>query len=274
MTGVLLEVRGLTRHFRPRRRPFARREPPVRAVDGVDLALRAGASYGLVGESGCGKSTLARAILRLIEPTSGSVQLDGTEITALGPRALRQARRDMQMVFQDPWASLSPRRTVGQTLREPLDVHGIGARRRRPSRVLELLETVGLDAGAADRYPHEFSGGQRQRIAIARALAVEPKLLVADEAVSALDVSVQSQVLNLLADLRRDRGIALLFISHDLSVVRHVCDVVGVMYLGRIVEGGPAGRVLSAPAHPYTQALIDAAPRPEPGARRIRAPLA
>jgi oligopeptide/dipeptide ABC transporter ATP-binding protein len=255
----LLEVTDLRRHF-TLRRGAAGRAHELRAVDGVSFRLDPGRTFGLVGESGCGKTTLARVALRLIEPTAGTVRLDGEDITALPQGALKPIRRRMQMVFQDPNASLPPRRTVGQTLREPLDAHRIGTRRERGHRVAELLAMVGLDAAAANRYPHEFSGGQRQRIAIARALALRPRLLVADEAVSGLDVSIKAQLLNLLADLQQQMGLGMLFISHDLAIVQQVADTVGVMYLGRLVETAPARRLFARPAHPYTRALLDAVP--------------
>ncbi|MGK7294929.1 MAG: ABC transporter ATP-binding protein [Candidatus Wenzhouxiangella sp. M2_3B_020] len=272
MNEALLRVEGLARHFRLRGGIPGRR-PVLRAVDGVSFTLDHGRTFGLVGESGCGKTTLARAVLRLHEPTAGTVRLDGVDITGLARGALRRARRDMQMIFQDPFASLSPRRTVAQIVREPMDVHRVGEASSRRQRVAELLQRVGLDRRAMDRFPHEFSGGQRQRIAIARALAPGPKLIVADEAVSALDMSVQSQVLNLLAELQAEFGTGYLFISHDLSVVRHVSHVVGVMHLGKLVEVAPAARLFSAPAHPYTRALMDAVPEPDPSRRPARRPL-
>jgi len=242
----------------------------VRALDRVSLILNRGEVLGIVGESGCGKSTLGRAILRLIEPSSGEVLFDGTDLTSLNRREFKERRRDLQIVFQDPFGSLNPRHKVGAIIREPLDVHRIGTRRDRAKRVLDLLEMVGLPAEAADRYPHQFSGGQRQRIAIARALALEPKLIVADEPVSALDVSIQSQIINLIADLRARLGLSILFISHDLSVVRHVSDRIAVMYLGRVVETGAVSDVMDDPAHPYTQALLSAIPRPSATGRRER----
>jgi peptide/nickel transport system ATP-binding protein/oligopeptide transport system ATP-binding protein len=266
----LLEVRDLVKHFPIRGGLFRRVTGAVRAVDGVSFTLARGRTLGLVGESGCGKSTLGRAILRLQEPTAGQVLLDGEDITALPREALLAKRRRMQIVFQDPYASLNPRRTVAQAIREPLDVHRIGTPAERARRVEELLDVVGMSAKVQDRYPHEFSGGQRQRIGIARALALNPSFIVADEPVSALDVSVQSQVLNLIARLQREHGIAFLFVSHDLAVIQHVSDDVAVMYLGKIVEMGPAEQVYRDPQHPYTRALLSAVPVPDPARRRGR----
>jgi oligopeptide transport system ATP-binding protein len=262
--SALLEVRDLRKYFPVRGGLLRRVVAQVKAVDGVSFTLEPGKTLGLVGESGCGKSTLGRAILRLQQPTGGQVLLEGRDLATLGPGEMVAMRRQMQIIFQDPFASLSPRRTVAQTIREPLDVHGIGTAAERARRVAELLDVVGMRPGIMDRYPHEFSGGQRQRIGIARALALNPKLIVADEPVSALDVSVRSQVLNLIARLQREFGIAFLFISHDLSVVRHVSDQVGVMYLGKLVELAPTHELFANPRHPYTQALLSAVPVPDP----------
>jgi oligopeptide/dipeptide ABC transporter ATP-binding protein len=272
--SALLEVRDLRKHFPVRGGLLRRVVAQVKAVDGVSFTLEAGRTLGLVGESGCGKSTLGRAILRLQRPTGGQVLLEGRDLATLPPAELIAMRREMQIIFQDPFASLSPRRTVAQIIREPLDVHGIGTPEERARRVLELLDVVGMRAGVQDRYPHEFSGGQRQRIGIARALALNPKLIVADEPVSALDVSVRSQVLNLIAKLQRERGIAFLFISHDLSVVRHVSDQVGVMYLGKLVELAPTHELFTNPRHPYTEALLSAVPVPDPTRKSKRIVLA
>ena len=260
----LLEVRDLRKHFPVRGGLLRRVVAHVKAVDGVSFTLGTGQTLGLVGESGCGKSTLGRAILQLQKPTGGQVILEGEDLTAASPERLLRMRREMQIIFQDPFASLSPRRTVAQTIREPLDVHRIGTPAERNRRVEELLQVVGMRTAVLDRYPHEFSGGQRQRIGIARALALNPRLIVADEPVSALDVSVRAQVLNLIAKLQREHGIAFLFISHDLSVVEHVSDQVGVMYLGKLVEMAPAKEIYRDPRHPYTRALLSAVPVPDP----------
>jgi len=261
---ALLEVEDLRKYFPVRSGFLHRVTGHVRAVDGVSFTLEAGKTLGLVGESGCGKSTLGRAVLQLSPPTGGLVRLKGENLVGLSRAELLPRRRDMQIIFQDPFASLSPRRTVAQTIREPLDVHGIGAASARDGQVEELLDVVGLRGDVMDRYPHEFSGGQRQRIGIARALALHPSFIVADEPVSALDVSVRSQVLNLIARLQRERGIAFLFISHDLSVVRYVSDDVGVMYLGRLVEFAATNALFEQPQHPYTRALLSAIPLPDP----------
>jgi oligopeptide/dipeptide ABC transporter ATP-binding protein len=266
-----VEVTELRKYFPVRGGLFRRVVAQVKAVDGVSLQVRSGQTLGLVGESGCGKSTLGRTILRLQEPTSGSIRFGGEELTGLTRQQLLPWRQRMQAVFQDPYGSLSPRRTVAQTVREPLDVHGVGTAIERKARVAELLDVVGLSAQAADRYPHEFSGGQRQRVGIARALALNPQFIVADEPVSALDVSVQSQVLNLIARLQRELGIAFLFISHDLAVIQHVSDHIGVMYLGKLVELAPAGALFRKPLHPYTEALLSAVPQVgAPGSNQAR----
>ncbi|MDQ2778079.1 MAG: dipeptide ABC transporter ATP-binding protein [Pseudomonadota bacterium] len=259
----LLQVSKLVKHFPVRQGLFGRATAAVRAVQDVSFDLAAGQTLGVVGESGCGKSTLGRLVLRLIEPTAGQVVFDGTDLGTLGAAALRERRRAMQIIFQDPYSSLNPRMTVGQTLTEPLRLHGLHRGHHR-ERVAELLQTVGLNADQRGRYPHEFSGGQRQRIGIARALAVEPKLIVCDEAVSALDVSVQAQVVNLMQDLQKRFGLAYIFIAHDLAVVKHIASRIAVMYLGRIVELADKNVLFATPRHPYTQALLSAIPQPEP----------
>lgn len=270
MSNPLLKVVNLKKHFPVRGGLFRRVVASVKAVDGVSFELASHRTLGLVGESGCGKSTLGRAVLRLHEPTSGEVFLEGTDICKLGPEELKKRRRDMQIIYQDPYASLSPRRLIGQTIQEPLDVHNIGEPQDRQRRVEELLEIVGLRKQVLSRYPHEFSGGQRQRIGIARALALNPKFIVADEPVSALDVSVQSQVLNVISKLQRDHGISFLFISHDLAVIQHVSDDVGVMYLGQIVEFADSTSLYQSPKHPYTRALMSAIPVPDASSRSKR----
>jgi oligopeptide/dipeptide ABC transporter ATP-binding protein len=264
--GPLLAADRVTKHFAARHGFPGRRSGAVRAVDGVSLAVYRGETLGLVGESGCGKSTLARCLVRLLEPSSGEIFLEGRNITALGTRALRPLRREMQMIFQDPYASLNPRRRVGSIVASPLRVHHVGDRGERRAAVQDLLARVGLSPEHYNRYPHEFSGGQRQRIGIARALALRPKLIVADEPVSALDVSIQAQVLNLLSDLQEDFGLTYVFIAHDLGVVRHISNRIAVMYLGRIVEVSPAEELYTQPIHPYTEALIGAIPIPDPDA--------
>ena len=270
----LLAAEGLTKHFVLRRSPLGRPTAVVKAVDDVSFTLAPGETLALVGESGSGKSTLGRLVLRLIDPTAGRITFDGRDLLALGAAKLRAFRRDAQLVFQDPYASLNPRMTAGDILAEPIALHGITPRARRRARVGELLELVGLDPRFAQRYPHELSGGQRQRIAIARALAVEPRLIVCDEPVSSLDVSIRAQVLNLLADLRRQLGLAYLFISHDLAVVKHMADRVAVMDFGRIVETAATESLFAAPRHPYTRALLSAIPLPTPRVRRDRLVLA
>ena len=265
----MLRAERLVKNFPVRAGFFGRGAGVVHAVDDVTFTVDRGETLALVGESGCGKSTVGRLVLRLIEPTSGAVHFDGTNIGALAESALRAQRRQMQIIFQDPYASLNPRMTIGQILSEPLRLHGL-APGREAARVAELLGLVGLHRGHAERYPHEFSGGQRQRIGIARALAVEPSLIVCDEPVSALDVSIQAQVINLLSDLQQRFGLGYLFIAHDLALVKHIASRVAVMYLGRIVETGTRAQIFAEPRHPYTQALLSAVPVPVPGSRRRR----
>ena len=257
-----MTVQHVTKHF-----PLKGGRGTVQAVEDVSFTLKNGETLGIVGESGCGKSTLARVLLRLIEPSSGKIYLEGTDLGKLSPASLRAKRKEMQIIFQDSYASLDTRQKIGNIIAEPLVVHRMGSKIKRRQRVAELLDMVGLEPDAARRYPHEFSGGQRQRIGIARAIALEPKLVIADEPVSALDVSIQSQVLNLLVDLRKQLGLSYIFISHDLAVVEHICDTIAVMYLGEIVEMTDGETLFAAPKHPYTQALLSAIPRPDPKRR-------
>jgi oligopeptide transport system ATP-binding protein len=268
---VLLEVRNLTKYYPVTRGfIFQRQVGAVKAVDGVSFVIRRGETLGLVGESGCGKTTLGRVILRLQEPTAGEAIFEGRDVFKLSKEEMRRLRRDMQIIFQDPYSSLNPRMTVGDIIGEPLEIHRLARGREKVRRVQELLEVVGLSPYHANRYPHEFSGGQRQRIGIARALAVHPKLIIADEPVSALDVSIQAQILNLLQELQREFGLTYLFIAHDLSVVKHISDRIAVMYLGKIVELADADELFSNPQHPYTEALLSAVPIPNPELRRER----
>jgi oligopeptide transport system ATP-binding protein len=271
VSDVLLEVTDLVKHFPIKSGVVVDREVGrVKAVDGVSLTIREGETLGLVGESGCGKSTLCRVILQLTTPTSGSVRFAGDELVGRSRRQLRPIRRQIQMIFQDPYASLNPRKRVSQIIGEPMEMHGLASGRDVGTRVRDLLDRVGLQPEHGDRYPHEFSGGQRQRIGIARAIALQPKLIIADEPVSALDVSVQAQIVNLLKDLQSDMGLSYLFVAHDLGVVRHVSDRVAVMYLGRIVESATAGGLYEHPLHPYSNALLSAVPVPDPKANVTR----
>jgi oligopeptide/dipeptide ABC transporter ATP-binding protein len=269
-SAPLLDVRDLRMHFPVRGGVWLKARAWCRAVDGVSLTLRSGETLGLVGESGCGKSTLGKSLVRLHRPTTGQILFNGTDLAPLSQRQLKPLRREIQMVFQDPGESLNARHSVGELLAEPFIIHRIGTAADRPARVAALLDRVGLPASAADRFPFEFSGGQRQRIGIARALALNPKLIICDEPVSALDVSIQGQVLNLLLDLQRELGLAYLFIAHDLAVVKHVSDRIAVMYLGHIVETADADTLYRRAAHPYTRALISAIPEPEPRRRSTR----
>lgn len=260
----LLKVEGLKKYFPIKKGLLGRTVGHVKAVDDISFYVNKGETLGIVGESGCGKSTTGRVLMRLLEPTEGTVEFDGKDLTSLSTNEMRKMRRDIQMVFQDPYASLNPRHTIGKILEEPLIVHGISDAQERKKSVIKFLEIVGLSAFHASRYPHQFSGGQRQRIGIARALMTNPKLIIADEPVSALDVSIQAQVLNLMQDLQKEFDLTYIFIAHDLGVVRHISDRVGVMYLGRMVELAPSEQLYAKPLHPYTQALLSAVPVPDP----------
>ena len=266
----LLRVTDLVKHFPIKGGVFGRQVASVKAVDGVSFSVKKGETLGVVGESGCGKSTTARLILQLVQPTSGSVVFEDRELTTLPKDQMRQLRRELQIVFQDPYASLNPRMTIGNIIREPLLIHEIGSAEEQKERVKDLLKTVGLNPEHVDRYPHEFSGGQRQRIGFARALATRPRLVVCDEPVSALDVSIQAQMINLLEDLQDEFDLTYVFIAHDLGVVRHISDRVAVMYLGKIVEVGPTSRLFEGPQHPYTESLLSAVPVPDPRIQRSR----
>ncbi|MFO7952265.1 MAG: ATP-binding cassette domain-containing protein [Bacillota bacterium] len=266
----ILAVEGLKKYFPIRAGVFSRVTGHVKAVDGIDFNVKSGEAYGLVGESGCGKSTAGMTILRLLEPTGGKVLFKDKDLNSMGKDELRKLRREMQIIYQDPYSSLNPRMSVGEAIGEPLEVHGIASGKERRDRVVTVLKECGLDEYQFRRYPHEFSGGQRQRIGVARALVMEPEFIVADEPVSALDVSIQSQIINLLERLQEKYGLTFLFISHDLSVVKHISDRVGVMYLGRIVEDAPKGELYSSPLHPYSQALLSAVPTMQPKVKKDR----
>ncbi len=266
----LLSVEHLKKYFPVHQGVFSRVAAHVKAVDDVSFTINKGETFGLVGESGCGKTTVGRTVLRLLEPDGGSIRFEGADLLSLQKEDLRRKRRDMQIIFQDPYASLNPRMTVRTIIGEPFAIHHIAAGSEREGRVAELLKTVGLDPSVMSRYPHEFSGGQRQRIGIARALALKPKLIVADEPVSALDVSIQAQIINLLADLQEQFGLTYLFISHAIPVIEHISTRIGVMYLGKLVEVGTSEQICSVPKHPYTQALLKAVPIPDPAAKKER----
>lgn len=273
MSELLLEVNGLKKYFPIKGGVLGKKKGEVKAVDQISFFVRKGETLGIVGESGCGKSTTGRLIMRLIEASDGTIKFEDKDITKMSKNELRKVRRDIQMVFQDPYASLNPRHTVQKILEEPLIVHGIGSKEERKKRVQEMLEVVGLSSYHAKRYPHQFSGGQRQRIGIARALMTKPKLVILDEPVSALDVSIQAQVLNLLKDIQKEFRLTYIFIAHDLGVVKHISDRVGVMYLGRLIELADSEEIYQNPKHPYTKALLSAVPVPDPTDKRERIPL-
>ena len=267
---LLLSVQHLQKYFPIRRGVLSRVAAHVKAVDDISFDINKGETFGLVGETGCGKTTAGRAVLRLVEPDAGKIRFDGVDLLSLSQQELRWKRRDMQIIFQDPYASLNPRMTIRTIVGEPFAIHHIASGSERNDRVADLLKTVGLDSSVMNRYPHEFSGGQRQRIGIARALALKPKLIVADEPVSALDVSIQAQIINLLADLQQQFGLTYLFISHAIPVIEHISTRIGVMYLGKLVEVGTSAQICTAPKHPYTQALLSAVPIPDPAAKKSR----
>ena len=269
-TEPLLSIQNLKKYFPIHQGVFSSVAAYVKAVDDVSFSINKGETFGLVGESGCGKTTAGRAILRLIEPDAGTIRFDGIDLMSLGKQDLRRKRRDMQLIFQDPYASLNPRMTIRSIVGEPFAIHDIASGSEREDRVADLMKTVGLQPTVLNRYPHEFSGGQRQRIGIARALALKPKLIVADEPVSALDVSIQAQIINLLADLQEQFGLTYLFISHAIPVIEHISTRIGVMYLGKLVEVGTSAQICTAPQHPYTQALLKAVPIPDPAAKKKR----